>query len=303
MWRLRLLDQYTATMEHAILTAYNGEASLEQSASIMAQLGMRGVGTVKHLGLNISAHTFTANTFFEIGAHTTAIRTPRNDSSVILQTRTRMYLVSQSMLEGSPLSMRETRITAPLTADCALIIHSNLGHYKVVQAGGLDCRNRDGSTQHYELKLGVSVHLDSSDVCSNRCLAIGHIGYHTQHRSLAMMPSVHPPSLIVYQENGDDGPSPRRVADRSHQVAHDIISNDIRSNRDMIGEFEDRYHAGPDLGHVTGSVGAVLSLLCTLAVLFVVLRCARRRCARDATPHHTPADDVELAAMHAGSSL
>ncbi len=262
MWRLRLLDQYTATMEHAILTAYNGEASLEQSASIMAQLGMRGVGTVKHLGLNISAHTFTANTFFEIGAHTTAIRTPRNDSSVILQTRTRMYLVSQSMLEGSPLSMRETRITAPLTADCALIIHSNLGHYKVVQAGGLDCRNRDGSTQHYELKLGVSVHLDSGDVCSNRCLAIGHIGYHTQHRSLAMMPSVHPPSLIVYQENGDDGPSPRRVADRSHQVAHDIISNDIRSNRDMIGEFEDRYHAGPEWGHVTGCWGRPLPENC-----------------------------------------
>ncbi len=56
-------------------------------------------------------------------------------------------------------------------------------------------------------------------------------------------------------------------------------------------------------GGMSRVVVAVLSLLCTLAVLFIVLRCARRRCARDATPHPTPADDLELAVMHVGSSL
>ena len=39
------------------------------------------------------------------------------------------------------------------------------------------------------------------------------------------------------------------------------------------------------IGGVSRFVGAVLSLLWTLAVLFFVLRCARRRCARYATPH------------------
>jgi hypothetical protein len=57
------------------------------------------------------------------------------------------------------------------------------------------------------------------------------------------------------------------------------------------------------IGGMSRVVGVILSLLCTLAVLFVVLRCAHRRCARDAAPHPTPADDSELAVMHAGSSL
>jgi len=282
-------------MSRALSTAYAGQASVEHSAYIMATVGVKGYGLVKHHGLDVSTHVFISNTFFEVGMYTTATGTPRNDTSVIIQTKSRMYLVSQHMIEGSPLSMMETRITAPITAECALIVHTTLGNYKVVQSGLLTCYKYGSTKKQYTLTAGDSMHLDHRDACNNDCIAIGHSGYHLQYRKMPTLPSVHPPSVLNYWNEDEKSPSPSRgVADHTHQIAHDILASDIRANEDMLMTMGD----GADLadgGHILGATGLGLSLLCALAVLFVLIRCARRR-ATQGRPAPLQLGDMELGA-------
>jgi hypothetical protein len=132
---MMLLEEYSTAMDRALTTAYRGQASIGDSARIMAMVGIKGSGTVQHHNLQMETHTLVSNTVFEVGMKTTVRRTVRNNTSQTMQTKSRLYLVSEHLLPGAPLSMMDTRLVAPITEDCALVVHSTLGHYKCVQGG------------------------------------------------------------------------------------------------------------------------------------------------------------------------
>jgi len=264
-------------MERALSIAHGTEGTVSQSATIMYNIGVKGHGLVKHSSLEIGTDLFISNTFVDVGTHTSEMRTIRNDTTIVIQTKSRLYLVSQHMLEGSPLSMMDTRITAPITADCALIIHSTLGHYKVVQAGTITCTKRNNSKKTYKLIICDSMHLENTDNCMNACSAVGYHGYHRQDRNMPTMPSVHPPKVISYYHNTAEIPSPRRTADHTHQIAHDMLTHNIQENEDMMLNMGEISAGVAGAGRVYGFTGLALSLCCVVAVLLIVLRCTYRR--------------------------
>jgi hypothetical protein len=176
---MMLLEEYSTAMECALTTTYRGQASIGDSARIMAMVGIKGSSTVQHHNLQMETHTLDGNTFFEVGMKTTVRRTVRNDTSQTMQTKSRLYLVSEHLLPGAPLSMMDTRLVAPITEDCALVLHSTLGHYKCVKGGKLTCYKHGDSKRIYTLSKGDSLFLDPRDTCTSTCAQKRHsTGYH-----------------------------------------------------------------------------------------------------------------------------
>jgi hypothetical protein len=226
---MMLLEEYSTAMDRALTTAYGGQASIGDSAHIMAMVGIKGSGTVQHHNLHMETHTLVSNTFFEVGVRTTVKRMARNDTSQTMQTKSRLYLVSEHLLPGAPLSMMDTRLVAPITEDCALVVHSTLGHYKCVQGGNITCYKHGDRKRIYTLRKGDSLFLDPRDTCTSTCTQIGHsTGYHKMYKNLPTQPTVHPPSMRVYYADMEEYTSPLRVFETSHQVSHDILQGNIR---------------------------------------------------------------------------
>jgi hypothetical protein len=226
---MMLLEEYMTAMDRALTTAYGGHASIADSSRIMALVGIKGTGTVQHHNLQMETHTLVSNTFFEVGMQTTVKRTSRNDTSHTLQTQSRLYLVSEHLFSGAPLSMMDTRLIAPITADCALVVHSTLGHYKCVQGGNISCYKHGSNKRTWQMKKGDSMFLDPRDTCTSSCTQIGHsTGFHRVYKTLPTQPTVHPPSLRVYFADMAEFTSPIRVSESTHQVAHDMLQSNIR---------------------------------------------------------------------------
>ncbi len=75
--------------------------------------------------------------------------------------------------------MMDTRLVAPITEDCALVVHSTLGHYKCVQGGKLTCYKHGDSKRIYTLSKGDLLFLDPRDTCTSTCTQKRHsTGYH-----------------------------------------------------------------------------------------------------------------------------
>ncbi len=239
-----LLEEYSTAMDRALTTAYGGQASIGDSARIMAMVGMKGSGTVQHHNLPMETHTLVSNTVFEVGMKTTVRRTVRNDTSQTMQTKCRLYLVSEHLLPGAPLSMMDTRLVAPITEDWALVVHSTLGHYKCVQGGKLTCYKHGDSKRIYTLSKEDSLFLDPRDTCTSTCTQKRHsTGYHKVYKNLPTQPTVHPPSLGVYYTDMEEYTSPIRVSETSHKMSHDILQGNIRGvllHREREGQARGR---------------------------------------------------------------
>ncbi len=100
---MMLLEEYSTAMDRALTTAYGGQASIGNSARIMAMVGIKGSNTVQHHNLQMETHTLVSNTVFEVGMKTTVRRTVRKDTSQTMQTKSRLYFVSEHLLPGAPL--------------------------------------------------------------------------------------------------------------------------------------------------------------------------------------------------------
>jgi hypothetical protein len=72
---MMLLEEYSTAMDRALTMAYRGQASIGDSARIMAMVGIKGSGTVQHHNLQMETHTLVSNTVFEVGMKTTVRRT------------------------------------------------------------------------------------------------------------------------------------------------------------------------------------------------------------------------------------
>jgi hypothetical protein len=276
---MMLLDEYLDRLEAVIETAYAGSASVSESARIMATVGTKGHGTVKHHSLRIlNKHAILATSFYEVGKNTKVFRTDRNDSTALVQTQTRTYLASQHALPGAPLSMMDARITGPITAECALIVHMANGLYKVAQAGNITCYTYGKGNQKvtYALKKGGSLHLDPRDSCLNDCLHVGFSAYRITYKDMPTQPSVHPPSLDIWTAEPDNLVSPYRASDNTHQIIHDHMQHDIREAQDMLDDMNAEKEQ-VSTSHVFGLTSIAISAGIILVFCALIARCTVRR--------------------------
>jgi hypothetical protein len=274
---MMLLDEYMERLEAVVETAYAGAASVSESARIMASVGTKGHGTVKHHSLRLlNEHTFMATSFYEVGKSTPVFRTQRNDTSVLMQTQTRTYLTSKHALPGAPLSMTDARVTGPITGDCALVVHTANGLYKVVQAGNITCYAYGNRKVNYTLKKGGALHLDARDQCLNDCIHIGFDAFRITYKELPTQPSVHPPSLELWSAEPDNLVSPQRASDSMHQVIHDHMQHDIREAQDMLSDMNaDNQQIGTS--HVFGLTSIAISAGIAIVFCALIARCTIRR--------------------------
>jgi hypothetical protein len=276
-YRDMLLKEYMDRQTAALATAFAGYATASESAGVIASIGIRGFSTVYQHSLTANEDTLQSNTFFDIGTMTPVYRTARNDSTTQLQTTTKTYLVSEHYLEGSALTMAETRIIAPITNGCALMVHITQGHYKITQSGNLTCKNlgKEKAITH-SCKKGGSIYLARTDKCKNTCIQIGQTGYQRTYRSLHTQPSMHPPTLKVFSYTEENRNAPIRTTEGAHQVAHDLLTGDIRENKDLLEQMADN-DAKYDRGHTFGLVGMITSTLVVMFLLYGVFMCTRGR--------------------------
>ena len=274
---MEVLQDYMNSQQVAVNLAYGGEIGLAESSTIMAAVGIKGATRIKFFNIETDWHTFMCNMYFDIGAITTIDKTTRNDTTVLLQTRTRLYLVSEHYVDGTPLGMEEVRIVKTITPGCLLLVHTALHSYRVITGGNITCYRYGVGKRNYVLKAGNTLHLEGRDTCSNECLEIGFRGYNTMHKELAAQPSVHPVKLSHFMQDMEDDelPSPQKPLDKVHQVMHDIMAGDIRENEDLLLELSEKKHE--KWISYSGIVGAALSILLTVVFLALCLRCQKQR--------------------------
>jgi hypothetical protein len=259
-WRMEVMDEYMKVQARAINIAYGGELSMAESAEVMAEIGTRGATALRHFSLETDWHSLTSIMYFDIGAYSHIDRSPRNDSTTIIQTATRVYLVSEHFVLGSPLSMAEVRITKSITAECALLVHITLRSYKVIRKGNITCYFH-GRKKSTFLLTGAALHLGEHDNCRNDCINIGFSGYTTMHKNLPQQPKLHPASLaqFYFDENMERVIAPSSTLNTAHQMSHDILAQDIQESQDMIEEMNNEVKPIATESYA-GIFGALLSM-------------------------------------------
>ncbi len=118
-----MLEEYLEKQRQTIDTALTGMASATTALTELGTLGMRGVRQLKHYALSIEQDTLIGVSYTDVGMYTMVSRSVWNNRSMIMQTQSRMYMVSLHYMEGTALSMAETRIIAPIHAQYAIIVH------------------------------------------------------------------------------------------------------------------------------------------------------------------------------------
>jgi hypothetical protein len=280
-FRMLLLNEYMAKMTLAIDIAYGGEAGMSASSELMAAIGIKGTTSVKFQHLDHDNDSFHCKMYFDTGSLTSIDRTVRNDSTALLQTKTRLYLVSSQFLVGSSLSMAEVRVIKGITADCALMVHVNLNSYRVVVGGNLTCHIHGQGKVAYFLVAGDMFHLEGRDHCKNQCIEIGFRGFVNKHKNLPPQPPAQPLVLqhFFYDMDPEVIPSPPKVLEKAHQVSHDVLSVEIRENEAMLQQIRDKeveVDTVSQIGSYTGYVGAAVSIIIVLVLVGMCIKCRKK---------------------------
>ena len=192
-----MLSRYMEVQKEHISAAYTGTISTTHAAKIMATTGIKGTGTIWHHSMQNMKDSIAATVFFDIGTTTSTTQLRHNDSTVTMQTNTRLYLVSQHRSAGTPLSMADTRIMAPITAECATLVHLQQGTYRVVQGGTITCTSHLGVTSTVELQAGETMHIDRRSTCNSTCIEIGHRPFVSIRKSMPDQPTVHHSKMLA----------------------------------------------------------------------------------------------------------
>ena len=276
-WRMEILTDYMASMQVAIDLAFGGEIGMSESARIMASAGVKGATKVRFYNIEHDHDNFYLKMYCDIGAYTTADKTYRNDSTVLIQTRTRVYLVSEHYVDGTTLGMQEVRVVKAITPTCLTMVHTALNSYKVITAGNITCYRFGIGKRQYTLQKGSFFHLEDRDTCKNECIEVGFRGFNNKHKDLPAQPNIQPADLQhFYQEvDVEKLPSPITI-DKSHQISHDMLAGDIRENEDMLTQIADEQAVGKIVNY-SGYVGAIFSVI--IAIMIVAI-CIRVKCRR-----------------------
>jgi len=276
-WRLDVLERYMEAQKEHITAAYTGTISTTYAAQIMATIGIKGTGNIRHHHLNKREGTIFSTVYFDIGTDTDAAGIARNDSTIALQTSTRIYMVSEHRPEGAPLSMAEARIVAPVTAGCATLVHMQQGMYKVVQGGAMQCAGLDGGrgTMH-QVTAGQTMHFDSRHTCNTTCIEIGPRPFTKIKKHMPEQPTVHHSKMlagILTPKDNRDAPHLSMGGGKGHDTEHNILGRDIREAQDMLEDLHQTINnAGPDVGVHLGLAGTVCSLFFALLLLAILVR-------------------------------
>lgn len=279
--RMELLKEYMGKIRIAIDLAYGGEIGMSDSADIMSSIGIKGSSPVKFHSIEHDNDSFHVTMFYDTGSYTTVDRTITNDTTLV-QTKTRLYLVSSHMLQGAPLSISEVRVVKGLKQDCLTMIHVTLNSYRIITAGNISCFRYGQGRVTYSLDTGSMLHLDGRDYCNNDCIEVGYRGFNNKHKNLPSLPSVQPAVLHHYfqEVDAENMPAPLKALEKSHQVAHDTISLDIRENEDMIlklHEIQAQDNTFVQYSSYSGYAAACISLVLIFVFICMCFKCKRNR--------------------------
>ena len=280
-----VLDRYIEAQKEHTAAAYTGTVSNTYAGRIMATVGTKGTGTMKHHSIAHGTSTITSTVYFDIGTYTNVARTTRNDSTEVLQTGTRIYMVSQHRMEGSPLSMADTRIMAPITEKCTTIVHLQQGIYRVVQGGEITCTDENSNSKTWQVEAGQNMHIGDTHTCNSSCIAIGHKPFTAVHKSMPEQPTVHHNKMIagiLTPKDRYDTPL-REQGNQGHQTEHNMLGQNIREAQDMLEDLQSQSEM-PDLGVHLGLAGTVCSVLFSLLLLAIIVRWRCRSVCAPNTP-------------------
>ena len=283
-----VLERYIEAQKEHTAAAYTGTVSNTYAGKIMATVGTKGTGTMKHHSIAHGTSTITATAYFDIGTYTNAVSTSRNDSTEVLQTGTRIYMVSQHRMEGSPHSMADTRIMAPITEKCTTIVHLQQGMYRVVQGGEITCTDEKSNSKTWQVEAGQNMHIADTHTCNSTCIAIGHKPFTAIHKVMPEQPTVHHNKMIaaiLTPKDRQDMPLQEK-ATHSHHTEHSMLGQNIREAQDMLEELQTQSEM-PDLGVHFGLAGTVCSVLFSLLLLAILVRWRCRSVRAPNTPSKT----------------
>ncbi len=279
-WRTQVLQEYMASMKTAVNLAYGGQIDMSAAAEIFANIGMKGSSPMKFQAIEHDTDHFYVKMYFDIGAYTTFDRTYRNDSSSLIQTVSRLYIVSDRFIDGSPLSMAEVRVVKGLKDGCLVMIHVTLFSYKVLVAGNITCFLYGKGRIQYQLDKGEILHLEGRDYCRNECIEVGFRGYTNKHKDLPVQPTVQPASLKQFFAETDleNMPSPVSMLEKAHQVSHDMLASDIRENEDLLLQLNTApLEPFSQAGTYAGYVGALISVVLCIVFIGMCIKCKKRK--------------------------
>jgi len=282
-WRMTVLEEYLTRQRHTIHTALTGTADSTEALAIIGTLSIKGIGQIKHQALTYEHQALISITYTDTGSYTKISTTLwANGTALLMQTQSRMYMVSKQFMRGTALSTQEVRVVAPIQEECALVIHTQHGRYEVIQAGKLNCWERSVGYTEFVLKKGETLHVEDKEYCNNDCIQLGHKGYMTKEKHMPNQPTVHPADMRQFKQEtfqGDQTSAHRdKVVDDGHQRIHDKMAQDIRDSEDIIQEIRDDRDTKTDYGVHFGVAGVVVSVLTVLSLLLICARCGWKRC-------------------------
>ena len=290
-FRMMLLSEYMTKMRDAIDISFGSEVGMAASADIMAAVGIKGASPVRFHSLEIDHDNFHLTMYFDSGTYTTIDRTVRNDSAMLLQTMTRVYIVSSQFMAGSPLSMAEVRVIKGIQPGCLLMVHINLHSYKVIASGTIACSKGGKGKYEYELKKGDFLYLEGRDYCRNDCIEMGYRGFTNKYKTLPPLPSSQPAMLKHFfaEFDADSMPSPVKALDKQHQVSHDVLSVEIRENQDMLLELSTPRDDDTvsQIGIYAGYIGSILSMILGIVFISMCIKCKNKKAVQHQIPMKT----------------
>lgn len=276
-FRIMLLTEYMSKMKGAVDVSFGGEMGMAESADLMASVGIKGASPVKYHNLEIDNDNFYLNMYFDSGTYTGVDRTIRNDSTILLQTMTRLYIVSSQFLVGSPLSMAEVRVIKGIQPGCLIMIHINLHSYRVIAPGSITCSRNGKGKYQYDLQKGDFLHLEGRDFCRNECIEMGYRGYTNKYKNLPSLPPSQPAVLKHFfaDFDSDNVPAPMKALEKSHQVSHDLLAVEIRENEDMLLELSnpDSTDTASQIGMYLSYIGTSISIILGIVFIGMCFKC------------------------------
>jgi hypothetical protein len=279
-WRMRILQDYMDKMKLSVDLAYGGEIGMSDSADFMASVQIKGSTPVKFQCIEHDHDHFFVKMYFDTGSYTSADRSMRNDTTSLLQTMSHLFLVSEHYLDGSPLSMAEVRVIGGITDDCLILVHITLYSYKVINSGNISCVMHGKGRVSFSMERGEMFHMEPRDYCRNKCVEVGYRGFSNKYKNLPSQPSVQPSALQHFFQDydRDNVPAPAPVLERAHQVAHDVLSADLRENEDLLTQLNAAQTEEPisKIGSYMGYVGVLISAVITIVLVLLCIRCRKK---------------------------
>jgi hypothetical protein len=251
-----LINEYTEGMKEAMFMASTGAASPHHAVNMITKAGIHGMGTLTHHDLAVQGTHLLSVGRIDVGGVTQGTMTVRNDSSAVIQTAQRLYLVSSHLPGDAPLSFADTRVVGPIMDGCALLVHTTGTGYLVTQGGMMRCTPTQPPMALNEGKYntGDSVHIHPKQQCKNRCIQIGTQGLKVTAIKVDIQPAIHPQEIDSLNPRHEGAPSTMKEdIHKLTRIMHAGLKKDILLSEGYIKDIQTDLDWG---AQVAGTYGA-----------------------------------------------